>query len=112
MFNYVIKLVFFMFLICISGSCGNKYKSHYKFRKIQVGETFPGFSGSAVNEKGEEIHISHITPGGKFFIHYIPDLASISGRFDCIDLGCGAEIKTVVEKGGHFLGTADGKFAS
>ncbi len=76
---------------------------HDELRSLKIGEPVPGFTRTS--RTGKEIRPDF--PAGKFFIHFIDDQVGLP----CLDLECGKEAESVVEKEGHLHAAGDGKLA-
>lgn len=75
-----------------------------QFGSIKVGEPLPSFIG--VSQSGIEVGPTY-PKGGKFYIHVVDEQLPAC----CLDLECGKQAETVVNRGGHLIGGSDGKYA-
>ncbi|MCP4719877.1 MAG: hypothetical protein GY860_10515 [Desulfobacteraceae bacterium] len=98
-----LKKIGIVILFCLLLLGCESISRHDEFRSLQIGEPVPGFT--ATSRTGKEIRPDF--PVGKFFIHFIEDQMGLP----CLDLECGKEAESVVEKEGHLHAAGDGKLA-
>ena len=103
--RYIIKalLIAAVFLQVFSLTVEALPRSVGSVGHLTVGGKLPGYSG--ISQSG--IDVGPAEPKGEFHIHLIDDQLSPS----CLDLECSDEMRCVVDRGAHVVGSSDGKLA-